>query len=99
MAEQLFVLICHGEMGICTIPNLALETPIAVKNDFHLFNMLFEICGVCAASLEKVVHITQIWVIWTTFLTWGIRTGPYLKMLSGPYSKVQIFWQAILIFK
>ena len=56
MAEQLFVLMCRGEMGISTIPNPALETPIAAKKDLHLFNMLFEICGVCAASLEKVVE-------------------------------------------
>ena len=56
-------------------------------------------CGVCAASLVKVVHITQIWVKWTTFFSWVIRTGPYFKISGGPYSKVQIFWQAILIFK
>ena len=89
----------HGEIGMCTILNLALEIPVAVKTDLPLFKKYFKMCEVCAASLVKVVHITQIWVKWTTFFSWVKRTGPYFKISGGPYSKVQIFWQAILIFK
>ena len=52
--------------------------------------------------IPKVVHFTQVWVIWTTFFRkirtlwvfyieirtlWVIRTGPYFKISSGPYSK------------
>ena len=62
VAEQLLVRMSHCEIGMCTIPNLALEIPIAVKTDLPLFKKFFKMCGVCAASLVKVVHITQIWV-------------------------------------
>ena len=33
VAEQLFVSMSHCKIGMCTIPNLALEIPFAVKTD------------------------------------------------------------------